>query len=165
VVTVLAGLAFWMRIGASDARTSGYSAGTLFGSFFLIWTLAFVIEMGALMNGVNKGSVLTIILAVVVFAAAYLFLAWNSRVENNRVLSIGVGGGLGWFMMLNVWGIIWRAQKKAIAWWKEKGTEPMPEGLQKFSRLAFLASRANAVLSIPMLFFMGAASHYQLFGR
>jgi len=165
VVTVVAGLAFWMRLGANDASTSGYSAGTLFGSFFLVWTVAFVIEMGALMGGVKKGAVFGIIIAVVVFLAAYIFLAWNSHVENNRVLSIGVGGGLGWFMMLNVWGIVWRANKQAIAWWKEKGTEPMPEKLQKFSRSAFLASRANAVLSIPLLFFMGAASHYQLFGK
>ena len=165
VVTVLAGLAFWMRLGARDAHTSGYSAGTLFGSFFLLWTVAFVIEMGALMGGVNKGAVMGIIVTVAVCAAAYIFLAWNARVENNRVLSIGVGGGLGWFMMLNVWGIIWRANKQSLAWLEEKGAEPMPEKLQKFTRSAFLASRANAVLSIPMLFFMGAASHYQLFGR
>jgi hypothetical protein len=25
--------------------------------------------------------------------------------ESNRLLSIGIGGGLGWIMMLNVWGI------------------------------------------------------------
>lgn len=165
VVTVLAGLAFWMRLGAADARLHGYSAGTLFGSFFLLWTTAFVLQMGALMGGVNKGGGLAIIVAIVVFAAAYVFLAWNSQVANNRVLSIGVGGGLGWFMMLNVWGLIWRAQKKAIAWTRDNGAQPMPEKLQKFSRQAFLASRANAFLSIPMLFFMAAASHYPVFGR
>jgi len=29
----------------------------------------------------------------------------------------------------------------------------------------FLASRTNAFLSIPMLFFMAAASHYPMFGK
>ncbi len=33
------------------------------------------------------------------------------------------------------------------------------------ARLAALAARVNFVLSFPMLFFMGAASHYPLFGR
>jgi uncharacterized membrane protein len=164
VVTVLAGLAFWMRLGAVDAHNTGYSAGVLFGSFFLVWTVAFVIEMGALMGGV-KGPALGVILVVVLAAAAYVFLAWNSGIENNRVLSIGVGGGLGWFMLLNVWGIVWRAQKKSIAWMREKGTEPPPEKLQKFMRIARFATRANAWVSIPLLFFMGAASHYPLFGR
>jgi uncharacterized membrane protein len=32
------------------------------------------------------------------------------------------------------------------------------------ARIAFLTSRANAYISIPLLFFMGAASHYPLFG-
>jgi uncharacterized membrane protein len=32
-------------------------------------------------------------------------------------------------------------------------------------RQAFLVSRANAFLSIIMLFFMGAASHYPMFGK
>ena len=42
---------------------------------------------------------------------------------------------------------------------------PIPEQSKRMARMAFLASRANAVLSIPMLFFMGAASHYPMFGK
>ena len=70
-------------------------------------------------------------------------------------------------MMFNVWGVIWRIQKRLIAWTKEnaeKGT-PMPEQAKRMARMGFLASRANAYLSIPMLFFMGAASHYPMFGK
>jgi len=37
--------------------------------------------------------------------------------------------------------------------------------LARFARLTFLASRLNFVLSFPMLFFMGAASHYPMFGK
>ena len=158
VVTVLAGIAFWSRITVADARNHGYSAGGVFGSFFLVWTVAFIIEQGVLMAGkgaLNKGAVLAVI-----------FLEWNSQIENNRVLAIGVGGGLGWFMLLNVWGIVWRANKRLIAWTRETSAAgPMPDKLARMARQAFIASRANFFVSFPMLFFMGASSHYPLFGR
>jgi uncharacterized membrane protein len=169
VVTVLAGLAFWSRLTVIDARNHGYSAGVVFGSFFLVWTLAFAIEQGVLMAGkgaLNKGTVLAFIFAIVLVAAAIIFLEWNSQVQNNRVLSIGVGGGLGWFMLLNVWGIVWRANKRLIAWTRETSAAgPMPDKLARVIRQSFIASRANFVISFPMLFFMGASSHYPLFGR
>jgi uncharacterized membrane protein len=81
--------------------------------------------------------------------------------ESARALSIGIGGGLGWFMMLNVWGIIWRMQKKIIGWnivAAQGGA--MPPEAAKVVRLAYLTSRVNFWLSFPMLFFMSAASHY-----
>ncbi|MFZ3214243.1 MAG: hypothetical protein WA188_22280 [Terriglobales bacterium] len=169
VVTVLAGIVFWSRITVLDARNHGYSAGSVFGSFFLVWTLAFVIEQGVLMAGkgaLNNGVVLTVIFVVILVGAAVVFLEWNSQVENNRVLAIGVGGGLGWFMLLNVWGIVWRANKRLIAWTRETSAAgPMPDKLGRMMRQAFIASRANFVISFPLLFFMGAASHYPLFGR
>jgi uncharacterized membrane protein len=169
VVTVLAGIAFWSRLTVVDARNHGYSAGNVFGSFFLVWTIAFAIEQAVLMAGkgaLNKGEVLAVIFGVVLIAAAVVFLGWNSQVENNRVLSIGVGGGLGWFMMLNVWGIVWRANKRLIAWTRETSAAgPMPDQLARMMRQAFIASRANFFISFPMLFFMGASSHYPLFGR
>jgi uncharacterized membrane protein len=104
----------------------------------------------------------------VVVAAAWLFLSINDHGwESNRLLSIGIGGGIGWVMMLNVWGVIWRIQKRLIAWTKdnaENGT-PIPEQAKRMARMVFLTSRANAYLSIPLLFFMGAASHYPMFGK
>jgi uncharacterized membrane protein len=67
---------------------------------------------------------------------------------------IGMGAWLGTIMMLNVWGIIWPNQKRVI------GLVPaQPEEKAKAARKAFLASRVNTMLSIPMLFFMGASSH------
>ena len=174
VVTVLVGIAYWNHIVATDARNAiaagnSASAGAMIGGFFIIWTLGFVVEMGALMSPaeiLRKGPVLGIIVAIVVIAAAYLFLSLNQHGwESNRALSIGIGGGLGWFMMLNVWGVIWRMQKKIIRWTEEsaaKGTAMPPEAA-KLARLNFLCSRVNFWLSFPMLFFMGAASHYILF--
>jgi uncharacterized membrane protein len=173
VVTVLVGLAYWMHIVGTDVRNAAVtgqnaSAGTMFGSFFLLWTLTFVIEMGVLMSPVEalkKGLVLGAIMAVVLVLAAYVFLSINHQGwESNRALAIGIGGGLGWFMMLNVWGIVWRMQKKIIRWTAAaaQGT-PMPPEAPKVARLAFLTAGMNFWLSFPMLFFMGAASHYIMF--
>jgi uncharacterized membrane protein len=62
--------------------------------------------------------------------------------------------------------IIWPLQKKIIAATRataESGAAA-PADVPKWGRRAFLASRTNAWLSIPMLFFMGAASHFPIFG-
>ncbi len=62
---------------------------------------------------------------------------------------IGIGAWLGTIMLLNVWGVIWRNQKKVL------GLVPATdEQKAKARRTAFLASRVNVMLSIPMLFFM-----------
>ncbi len=174
VVTVLAGIAYWMHIVATDARNAAAlgepaSAGMMFGSFFGLWTLAFAIEMGALMSpaeALRKGPVLGAIVAIAVIAAAYIFLGLNQHGwESNPALAIGIGGGLGWFMLLNVWGVVWRMQKKMIRWTEanaSRGTAMPPEA-PKVARIALLCTRLNFWLSFPMLFFMGAASHYILF--
>jgi uncharacterized membrane protein len=67
---------------------------------------------------------------------------------------IGMGAWLGTIMFLNVWGIIWVKQKRVL------GLVPAsPEEKTKAARVAFLASRTNTLLSIPMLFFMAASAH------
>ncbi len=174
LVTVLAGFAYWNRIVGVDAQNAiaageTASAGRVIGSFVLIWTIAFAVQMGLLMSPaevLRKGAVFGIIMAVVIVAAAYVFLAVNEQGwESNRALAIGIGGGIGWFMMLSVWGIVWRMQKKIIRWTAEsaaKGTAMPPEAA-KVARLSFLSARLNFWLSFPMLFFMGAASHYMMF--
>jgi uncharacterized membrane protein len=174
VVTVLAGFGYWNIIVSTDARNAiaggiDASPGKIIGSFLLIWTVAFVIEMGLLMSpaeGLRKGAIFGVIMAVVLLAAAYVFLSLNQEGwESNRALAIGIGGGLGWFMMLNVWGIVWRMQKKIIRWTSESVTKDtgMPPEAAKVARLSFLASRLSFWVSFIMLFFMGAASHYILF--
>jgi uncharacterized membrane protein len=52
-------------------------------------------------------------------------------------------------MLLNVWGVIWPNQKKLLGI-----VAATDEEKAKARRLAFLASRTNTMLSIPMLFFM-----------
>lgn len=69
-------------------------------------------------------------------------------------VTIGIGAWLGTIMLFNVWAIIWPNQKKVLGITPADDAE---KGVAK--RRAFLASRTNTMLSIPMLLFMGAASH------
>ena len=166
VVTVLAGLLYFARIVGVDARNAGMSQGPLMGSFFAIWTVTWGIMYALLVPGkgvLNKGPVLAVLDTIIVVAAAWLFLSLNTHGwESSETLAIGIGGGIGWMMMLNVWGVIWRIQKRMIQWTKESASNgtPMPEQSKRMARMAFVASRTNAFLSIPLLFFMGASSHY-----
>ena len=168
VVTVLAGIYYWMVLVGTEHRANGTPSGRIIGSFFAVWTIAFALEMGFLMMGKLNGNgwVLAVVFAIIIVAAAWSYLSINSDVQSNQVLAIGVGGGIGWFMMFNVWGLIWRLQKKIIQWTKAsvEGT-PMPPEAVKAARLSFLVSRTNFWLSFPMLFFMHASQHYIVFGR
>jgi uncharacterized membrane protein len=170
VVTVLAGLAYWGSIVGSDARNAGTTPTVPLVSFLLVWTLTWAIMYALLLPGkgiLDKGWFLAILYAIIVAHSGHLYLHWNSQGwESNRLLSIGIGGGIGWIMMFNVWGIIWRIQKRLIAWTKanaEDGT-PIPPQAMRMARMSLLASRTNFYLSLPLLFFMGAASHYPMFG-
>ncbi len=77
--------------------------------------------------------------------------------------NILVGSLLGTLMFLNVWLVIWPNQKIVIASTTAvaQGQPALPEAAAAGAR-AMLASRTNTLFSIPMLFFMGAASHLPL---
>ena len=67
---------------------------------------------------------------------------------------------LGSLMWFNVWFIIWPAQQVVMASAAEvaRGGKALPEAAARGAR-GGVTSRTNTMLSIPMLFFMGAASH------
>lgn len=65
--------------------------------------------------------------------------------------AIGIGMWLALVMAFNVWFIIWPNQKKALGIVTVEAAEKA-----KAARLAMLTSRANTMLSIPMLFCMVA---------
>ena len=68
--------------------------------------------------------------------------------------TIGLGAWLGTIMLFNVWMIIWPNQKKIL------GIVPATdEEKVKARRRAFLASRTNTMLSLPMLLCMVASAH------
>src|SRR6058998_3864056 len=86
-------------------------------------------------------------------------------VMNPWAAAIFTGALFGTVMLANVWGVIWRNQKVVIASAvaAASGGQANPAA-PAAARRAFLASRTNVVFSIPMLFFMGAASHFTVPG-
>ena len=72
---------------------------------------------------------------------------------------IGLGAWLGTIMLFNVWVLIWPNQKKVLGI-----VGASDETRLKAARIAFLASRTNTMLSLPMLFFMvaGSAAHMSI---
>jgi uncharacterized membrane protein len=70
------------------------------------------------------------------------------------------GGMLGSLMWANVWFVIWPNQQVVMASAAQaaKGGSAIPDAAARGQRAGF-ASRTNTLLSIPMLFFMGAAMH------
>ena len=69
-------------------------------------------------------------------------------------LVIGIGAWLGTIMLFNVWVLIWPNQKKILGIVQASDAEKATA-----RRVAFLASRTNTMLSIPMLMFMQAGAH------
>ena len=78
--------------------------------------------------------------------------------------AIFMGGIIGSLMWYNVWFIIWPAQQVVMASTArvKEGGQAIPEAAARGAR-GGVASRTNTMLSIPMLFFMGAASHFAFF--
>jgi len=68
---------------------------------------------------------------------------------------IGLGAWLGTIMLFNVWVLIWPNQKKVLGL-----VEASDEQKARSARVALLASRTNTMLSIPMVFFMVASTHF-----
>ena len=162
LVTVLVGFWYWAQflVGAAAQRENASPASTI-GLFLLVWIVAWGVFYATVLKTPNPWVVVLIVIVLTSLAAWIFVTRTPVGGDDNHVLSIGVGGGLGLFMMLNVWGIIWRNNKRII-----QGTlaGTPPANAATLARQAFLASRTNAYLSIPMLFFMAASSHYPIFG-
>jgi uncharacterized membrane protein len=168
VVTVLVGLRYYSIHLAADAKLAGHRSliGKWFGLWFLVWMVAYVfiyaLQLPA--KGILDSVWVRVIgISIVVIVASWLVLALNGGPNvSNAHLAISVGGGLGLVMLLNTWGVVWRVQKRLIAWARtsaEKGV-PMPPEDERLMRWNYLTARTSFWLSFPMLFFMGAASHY-----
>jgi uncharacterized membrane protein len=80
--------------------------------------------------------------------------------KDQHGVAILTGMLFGITMFLNVWGVIWRAQKVIIgsAEAVASGGEADPKAAE-LAKPAARASRANTLFSVPMLFFMVFAPH------
>ncbi len=77
---------------------------------------------------------------------------------NQYAMTIGIGAWLGTFMLFNVWVLIWPNQKKVLGM-----VEASADEIAKAKRTAFLASRSNTLMSIPMAMSMVGAHHGFIF--
>ena len=104
--------------------------------------------------------------AMFTFVTGWLYMGhrWgemgSSFLQTSYGISILTGGILGSLMWFNVWFVIWPNQKVVIANAENvaKG-QPANPAEPASAAAALLASRTNVLLSMPMLFFMGAANH------
>jgi uncharacterized membrane protein len=82
--------------------------------------------------------------------------------ESPYMTLILTGGLMGTIMWFNVWFLIWPAQKLVIRSAEQvaAGGEAIAEAAARGAKSG-MVSRTNTFFSIPMLFFMGAASHLQ----
>jgi uncharacterized membrane protein len=160
-------------IVAALSRWIHFMAGVMW--LGLLYYFNFV-QVAALKNATADGTAAGITKHVV--PRALLFFRWAAVVTwlagaallgplfvdafllRNGMGPIGIGAWLGTIMLINVWLVIWPNQKKILGM-----TPASDDEKNKARRVAFLTSRANTMLSIPMLFFMaGGWSHRALFG-
>jgi uncharacterized membrane protein len=103
--------------------------------FWFRWAALATVVTGLLLAGINR----------------YLV---NALSLQSGSVAIGIGMWLGLVMAFNVWFIIWPNQKKALGI-----VQVGPEEKAAAARMAMLTSRANTMLSIPMVYFMVAQQH------
>src|SRR5262245_50816518 len=169
VVTVVAGLGYYamyiLRTDVSAANTTGanVSGRIVLIVWFFIPIVTFLVEFLIIKKvpALIKDGRIFAVGALILFAAmSWGIIKWldasltvqGQHFASNKTLSIGVGGAMGIIMMLNVWGIIWPANKRIIG-----GLTGGPPAAPELARHAFVASRTNAWLSLPMLLFMGTS--------
>ncbi len=167
LATVFFGFWYWGEfLVGPDADRQGGGGGKTIGFFLLLWIVTFFILFFVIKKLTPSGYILGAIVAILCYAAGWMFVHYTPvGGDDNHVLCIGVGGGFGIVMLFNVWGVIWPNNKKII-----RGTlaGTPPANAPALARQAFLASRTNFFLSVPMLFYMAAASHFSstvIFGK
>ena len=171
VVTVFVGLTYYaMYILMPDVRNAKALGGGDVNVWYVLimWMLypivLFAIEFLIIKKVpalIKDGRVFAIVMFVLVALFTYGLVAFftsaftvgNEVYASNKSYSIGIGGAYGILMLLNVWGIIWPNNKRILAATAGTGPAAPPE----LARQAFIASRTNTWLSLPMLLFMGTS--------
>jgi uncharacterized membrane protein len=180
LVTVLVGFTYFaMYILTPDVK----NANTLGGGDLNVWVILgawltypivlFAVEFllikkvpALTKDGRVFAIVMIILVAVVTWGLVKFFdgmlTVGGESYASNKSYSIGIGGAYGLVMLLNVWGIIWPNNKRILAATAGTGPAAPPE----LARQAFIASRTNTWLSLPMLLFMGTShGDWVIFGK
>jgi uncharacterized membrane protein len=107
--------------------------------------------------------------AMFTFATGWLIVLMKLGTTNDLsdpyITRILTGGAMGTLMWFNVWFLIWPAQRDFVIKNAEQvaaGGQAIPEAAAK-GALAGRMSRTNTLFSIPMLFYMGSATHLPTF--
>jgi uncharacterized membrane protein len=180
VVTVLAGLAYFamytLKADVNNANTLGGGSINLWvvlGAWLTYPIVLFVIEFFIIKKVpalTKDGRIFAVVMIILVVFFSWALLKFftgmltvgGESYASNKTYSIGLGGAYGIVMMLNVWGIIWPNNKRILAATAGTGPAAPPE----LARQAFIASRTNAWLSLPLLWFMGTAhGDWVIFGK
>jgi len=169
LLTVIAGLGYYAMyilrpdVGLANATGANVSGRMIIIVWFFIPVVTFLVEFLIIKKVpalTKDGRVFAVIALILVVAMSIVILKWidgsltvgTQHFASNKSLSIGVGGALGLIMLLNVWGIIWPNNKRMIG-----ALTGGPPAAPELARQAFIASRTNAWLSLPMLLFMGTS--------
>src|SRR5215470_8399162 len=135
----------------------------------------FVADNAAVRSGIVRGGLLDTALwwfrwgAMITFLTGWLYILHIAFARYGGLREFAAtaygwkiffGGMLGSVMWFNVWFIIWPGQQVVMASAAQVagGGQAIPEAAVRGAR-AGVTSRTNTMLSIPMLYFMGAASH------
>lgn len=180
VVTVIAGLAYFamyiLKTDVANANTLGGGNINLWWVFFAWLTypiVLFIVEFliikkvpALIKDGRVFAVVMFILVAIVSWGMVKFFdgmlTVGGQSYASNKTYSIGLGGAYGIVMMLNVWGIIWPNNKRILAATAGTGPAAAPE----LPRQAFIASRTNTWLSLPLLLLMGTShGDWVIFGK
>ena len=180
VITVLVGLMYYamyiLAVDVKNANTIGNGNISIWYVFFawlgyplVLFAIEFLIIKkvpGLIKDGRLFAVVMFVLVAIFTYGLVRYFnsvlTVGNESFASNKSYSIGIGGTYGIVMMLNVWGIIWPNNKRILAATAGTGPAAPPE----LARQAFIASRTNTWLSLPLLFFMGTShGDWVIFGK
>jgi uncharacterized membrane protein len=169
LVTVLAGFGYYAMyivrpdVSLANATNASVSGRIVLIVWFFIPIITFLVEFLIIKKVpalTKDGRVFAIFALILLGAMSFVIIKWldgsltvnGQHFASNKTLSIGVGGAYGLIMLLNVWGLIWPANKRIIG-----ALTGGPPAAPELARQAFVASRTNAWLSLPMLLLMGTS--------
>ncbi len=95
-----------------------------------------------------------VVLATGVYMLWFRHLLVGALTLSGPSIAIGLGVWMGFIMVANLWFVLWPNQKKVLGFVTASDDERI-----RCSRITFLSSRTNTILSIATVFFMITGAH------